>query len=182
MLPATLVIETPRCRLRRVTAADMPFAFSATRHPGFCDGMPWDPPVAVEDLKIPLAKNDGEWQAGTGFVFTIESKDTSTCLGRISLRKVDDCTWTLGFWTHPDHQGQGYMTEAAIALTRFTFDQLQATEIRALHAIWNRASRRVLEKAGFQFVEHLPQGFQKHGQWVPEDLLSLKAPPRPPSS
>lgn len=176
MLPSATVIETPRSRLRRVTAEDIPFAFSATHHPGFCDGMPWDAPETEEVLQAVQAKNDAEWEAGTGCAFTIETRDGTSRLGRISLRRVEADTWNLGFWTHPDHQGCGYMTEAVIALTRFAFDRLGANRIRALHADWNHASRRVLEKAGFQFIEHIPQGFQKHGRWISEDLLVLLHP------
>ena len=65
------------------------------------------------------------------------------------------------------------MTKSVLALPRFAFDHLGAKEIRAVHAVWNVASRRVLEKAGFEFVAHIPEGFQKHGQWVAEDMLRL---------
>jgi RimJ/RimL family protein N-acetyltransferase len=67
------------------------------------------------------------------------------------------------------------MTEAAAAVLEFGFEVLSASEIEAAHAIWNIASRRVLEKIGMTFVRHLPQGFQKDGQWVEEDLLAISA-------
>lgn len=65
------------------------------------------------------------------------------------------------------------MTEAAVALVDFGFMQLGASAIQASHATWNGASRRVLEKAGLRFLRHVPEGFQKNGVWVAEDLLSI---------
>jgi ribosomal-protein-alanine N-acetyltransferase len=65
------------------------------------------------------------------------------------------------------------MTEAVCALTDFGFQSLHASAIQAAHATWNHASRRVLEKSGFQFVRHVSEGFQKHGRWVEENLFSI---------
>ena len=173
MMPATKTIETPRCVLRRVSRDDIPFVFSASRHPGFCDGMRWSPPATEEELLIPYEKNASAWEQGAAYTFTIAAKVAGVRVGRIGIRRQAADIWDLGFWTHPDHQGRGYMTEAAAAVLEFGFEVLSASEIEAAHAIWNIASRRVLEKIGMTFVRHLPQGFQKDGQWVEEDLLAI---------
>jgi len=74
---------------------------------------------------------------------------------------------------HPLHQRQGFMTEATLALIEYGFLQLEATEIQAAHATWNVASKRVLERAGLHFVKRIPEGFQKNGQWIEEDLHAI---------
>lgn len=161
--------------LRRISCDDIPFVFSASRHPGFCDGMRWSPPVTQEELLAPYEKNLSAWEAGTAYTFTIERKDTSALIGRIAIRCQEGNCWNLGFWTHPDYQRLGYMTEAATAVLAFGFETLTARQIEAAHATWNIASRRVLQKIGMSFVRHVPQGFQKDGRWIAEDLLAISA-------
>lgn len=137
--------------------------------------MLWDPPTTEEELLVPYEKNLSAWDQGTAYTFTITLKDAATRVGRIVIRTEEADIWELGFWTHPDHQGRGYMTEAAAAMLRFGFEELSASQIEAGHATWNAASRRVLEKIGLSFVQHVPQGFQKDGHWVAEDLYALSA-------
>jgi ribosomal-protein-alanine N-acetyltransferase len=173
MIPHETVILSKRLRLRRFSKSDIPFVFSASRYVGFCDGMRWSPPEREDELLEPCLANEQAWQSGAAYVFTIESLSTAESLGRIAVRRQEGSLWDLGFWTHPLHQRQGYMTEATAALIEFGFVQLGASEIQAAHATWNVASRRVLEQAGLHFIRHVPEGFQKNGEWIEEDLLSI---------
>ena len=66
------------------------------------------------------------------------------------------------------------MTEAVKAVIDFGFRQLKAREVEACYALWNKASERVLQKNGMQFVRYLEQGFQKNGGWVAENLLAIR--------
>ena len=175
MIPTTTIIETRRCALQRISRDDIPFVFSASRHAGFCDGMRWSPPATEQELLVPHEKNVAAWEAGTAYTFTIKLKDATMPVGRIAIRCQGAGCWDLGFWTHPDYQGQGYMTEAAAAVLEFGFSTLSASKIEAAHAIWNMASRRVLMKIGMRLARHVPQGFQKDGKWIAEDVLAITA-------
>ncbi len=172
-IPLDTVLATRRCRLRAPSEADFPHIFSASRYPGFNDGMLWEPPPNLEALHGPLVTSRASWVAGTAYSFTLETL-SEAFLGRISIRQADRAgVWDIGFWTHPTQQGQGYMTEAAARVLEFGFTDLEAEAIGACHALWNRSSRRVLEKIGMRFVRHVPEGFQKNGVWVAEDCLCL---------
>ena len=173
-LHKTHVIETKRCRLRMVSKEDIPHVFSATRHDGFNDGMPWEPPATLTALEQPLEKNIAQWEQGTAFNFTIEEQETGRFIGRIGVRPEEEQNvWSVGFWTHPERQGEGFMTEALPALIELAFSRLGADRVEACHAVWNKASRRVMENAGMSFVRHVPHGFQKNGEWVKEDMLAV---------
>ncbi len=65
------------------------------------------------------------------------------------------------------------MSEAAKAIVSFGFNCLDAVRIEAKHAIWNKASERVIKKLGMTFVQNVPQGFMKNGEWVAENLLAI---------
>jgi [ribosomal protein S5]-alanine N-acetyltransferase len=163
-IPKDYTIQTSRCLLRIPSAADIPHIFAATRVAGFNDGMVWEPPTKMEELSEPLLNNLLAWEAGTNFTFTMVDRSTGQLVGRISIRQIQqEHVWNIGYWTHPVHQRQGYMTEAAKAILNFGFQKLDAMIIEAGYAVWNIGSRIILERIGMKFVEYLPQGFQKKG-------------------
>ncbi|MFL5796488.1 MAG: GNAT family N-acetyltransferase [Actinomycetota bacterium] len=64
----------------------------------------------------------------------------------------------IGFVVHPDHQGRGYATEAAGALLRIAFEDLELHRVVGRLEARNLASERVLQKLGMRrealFVEN----------------------------
>jgi [ribosomal protein S5]-alanine N-acetyltransferase len=86
-IPRTYRINTKRCILKCISEQDIPYVFSATRFEEFNDGMVWEPPQAIEELKEPLKKSLQAWDAGLAYTFTIECANTTAFLGRISIRK-----------------------------------------------------------------------------------------------
>ena len=57
----------------------------------------------------------------------------------------------LGYWFGTHYWGQGYATEAARAVIDHAFGALGCEELQSGARISNPASRRVLEKCGFQW-------------------------------
>jgi len=58
----------------------------------------------------------------------------------------------IGYWLGVSYWGQGYATEAARALIDHAFGELQHETLQAGARVSNPASRRVLEKCGFQWT------------------------------
>jgi len=169
----SLMIETKNYRLRIPKKEDIPFVFSATRYKGFNDGMLWEPPESEDELIEPLRRNEETW-GEKGYSFAIEEIESKQFLGRISIRKtVTPDIWDVGFWTHPEQQNKGVMTEVLEEILRFGFQKLKAEKIEACHALWNKASERVLKKHDFKFEEYLKEGFRKKGEWIDENKLSI---------
>jgi [ribosomal protein S5]-alanine N-acetyltransferase len=169
-----LTIETARCLLRCPSIEDIPHVFSATRFAGFNDGMQWEAPGTIEELDEPLKESLLAWDEGKIFSFTIADPGSNRLLGRIGIRKTDRLdVWNLGFWIHPEQQGRGYMTESAIAIMEFGFNRLEAAQIEASYALWNKSSQRVLEKVGMKSVAYIPHAFQKRGHWIEANKTSM---------
>ena len=167
-------LEIENLSLRIPSLDDIPHIFSSTRFEGFNDGMAWEAPASQEELIAPYHRNIKAWEEGRGYSFTIEEKQTKQFLGRISIRKTEtENRWNVGFWTHPNHQGQGIMTKALSAILKFGFETLQAEVIEAYHAIWNKGSEKVLMNNGMKFIKYVEQGFKKNGVWVEENLLAI---------
>ena len=174
-IPFTTALTSLHYKLRMSDESDVDFTYSATRYPGFNDGMPWDPPNHKDVILNSLKKTPKRWKEGTDFGFTIESIAAQPeRLGRISIRqKTHGEIWDVGYWTHPAHHSKGIMTEVLGAILDFGFTTLQAEKITASCATWNKASEKVLTNNGFKFIKHIEQGFQKKGQWVSENQFAI---------
>jgi RimJ/RimL family protein N-acetyltransferase len=79
----------------------------------------------------------------------------------------------LGYWLGVSYWGNGYATEAARALIDFAFTALECTELRAGAIVRNPASRRVLEKCGFQWTGVKLQRIHAINASVPSDRFRL---------
>ena len=176
MISTAKILYTKNYKLRIPDESDIDFVFSASRYPGFNDGMQWEPPIDKSELLIPIESGLASWKAGTAYSFTVESiKAPHQRLGRASIRLLDKAVscWDVGYWVHPEQQGKGIMTEALAAILTFGFDELHAQEIRAGYAVWNKASEKVLLNNGFKFLRFKEKGFQKKGEWISENELVL---------
>jgi [ribosomal protein S5]-alanine N-acetyltransferase len=173
-IPLDLVLDTPRCTLRAVSEEDVPFVWSATRFPGFNDGLRWNAPTDLRELVDACRTNLQAWKSGRTFTFTIVLKESGHPVGRIAIRAdSEEGAWTIGFWIHPDHWGKGFAPEAARPIIEFGFTHLGAAVIRAAHATWNVRSKRVIEKLGMCFIRENPSGFRKNGKAMPEFEYAL---------
>src|SRR5262249_3749477 len=87
-------------------------------------------------------------------------------VGEIGIRFGADVhrhTAELGYWLGEEFWGRGIMTEAVAAFTDFCFENFQLRRIYAEPFANNRASARVLEKAGFAFEGRLKHNVLKDG-------------------
>jgi RimJ/RimL family protein N-acetyltransferase len=89
--------------------------------------------------------------------YAIALADSGAFIGAAGLQPSRHAPGSLeiGYWIGEPHWGMGYATEAAHALVDLAF---RATDIEVLHAscrLINPASRRVIQKCGFQ---HAGQG------------------------
>ena len=70
---------------------------------------------------------------------------------RTALDLTDEAdVYETGYWVAPKYAGQGMATEAANAAIRYAFSHLGAKGISIGHFDGNDASRRIVEKLGFQ--------------------------------
>ncbi|HWK97896.1 MAG TPA: GNAT family N-acetyltransferase [Pseudolabrys sp.] len=74
-----------------------------------------------------------------------------TVIGACSIAQQDGAA-EIGYWLGSEHWGKGYATEAVHALVDYAFTDLGHTALHAGARVTNPASRRVLEKCGFQWT------------------------------
>ncbi|WP_420147280.1 GNAT family N-acetyltransferase [Spirosoma sp.] len=63
---------------------------------------------------------------------------------------IERCSAEIGYWLSEQYWGKGIMTTALSAITDYAFAQFELTRIYAVPFTHNKASIRILEKAGYQ--------------------------------
>ena len=89
--------------------------------------------------------SDGE------IVFLIATRG-GTVIGGCGIARFGEESPEIGYWLGVPFWGQGYATEAARAVIDHAFDDLGYDAVAGGARVSNPASRRVLEKCGFQWT------------------------------
>lgn len=146
-------LETERLRLRRLTHADVDNLFALDSDPAvmryLSGGTPTPRAVIAREI-LPRCLSYYERYDGYGVWAAIE-KASGDFLGWFSFHPHDDGNLSeiaLGYRLRRAAWGKGYATEGARALIRTGFTALGAERVIATAYQDNRASRRVMEKAG----------------------------------
>lgn len=146
-------IRTPRLLLRPLTTDDAPAIqlllphWAMVRH--LDAKLPW--PYPADGAATFVAGALPQIAAGTLAVWSIRSaNDPAVLMGSISLHPSSDAH--RGFWMGLPFQGQGYMTEAAEAVTQFWFEVCQQSVLRVRKAEGNTPSQRLSQREGMRVV------------------------------
>jgi len=149
-LPGT-ILETPRLVLRRPVRADAQRMADLANDVGVAENLSNLPhPYGLDDA---LAFIDNTEAGPARWTLGLYLKDEgSRFIGTASLMPRDGERFVLGYWVGRPYWGRGLATEAAQALSDFAFGALEAEAVAATSRVTNGASRRVLEKCGFQYA------------------------------
>lgn len=105
-------------------------------------------------------------------VFLIETDGSP--IGMIGLDFSRENGPEIGYWFGVAHWGKGFATEAARAVIDYAFEEYPLEQITAGARVTNPASRRVLEKCGFQWTGVALYRFVALGSSTPVDCFRLK--------
>jgi RimJ/RimL family protein N-acetyltransferase len=86
----------------------------------------------------------------------------------------EDAHQGVGYWVGEEYWGRGYATEAVRALIDHAFSETDAEALAASCRIKNDASRRVIEKCGFQWTSTGLAQIAALGASVPVDRFVLE--------
>jgi RimJ/RimL family protein N-acetyltransferase len=89
----------------------------------------------------------------TVFLITLRNgQRNEQVIGACGFTQVDRHPPELGYWLGAKHWGKGYATEAVRAVIDHAFTDLDCEAVQSAARVTNPASRRVLEKCGFQWT------------------------------
>jgi RimJ/RimL family protein N-acetyltransferase len=143
------VLETPRLTLRPLRPDDAKVIATLAN----------DRRIAENTLRLPHPYTVADAQAFITFasgcddeaVFLITT-GSDVVIGACGIAGLDSETPEIGYWLGTAHWGKGFATEAARALVDYAFSDLGCDALVAGARVSNGASRRVLEKCGFQWT------------------------------
>ena len=163
-----VVLETERLVLRRPTLADVKAIARLANDRRVAQNTARIPhPYAVSDAED-FVNFVGCQPQDTNFVITRDGE----VLGGVGI-DLKPAAPEIGYWLGVPFWGQGYATEAARAVIDYAFEEFGSTELRAGARVVNPASRRVLEKCGFQWTNVQLLRVVSLGCSVPVDRFKL---------
>ncbi|MDX1391185.1 MAG: GNAT family N-acetyltransferase [Rheinheimera sp.] len=156
-----VIAETPRLRIRHLTAADAAFTCKLLNDPSFINNIA-DRGVRSElDAMHYLAEGPIKSYQQHGYgLFMVENNQNRTPMGFCGLLYRDTLQETdIGFAFLPECWGNGYAYEAAAAIMHFGYQKLQLKRIVGLTRAGNTASIKILNRLGLRFekVVQLPR-------------------------
>lgn len=145
-------LATPRLKLRPLTQGDAPQVALYANDMRVAHTTRLPHPYTLADGQNWIAKHHGWHQEGSQFVWGIFEGDGPEALRGVMGLVVDrpHRNAELGYWFGVPHWGKGFATEAARAVVKWGFEDLDILRIHATHLAINPASGRVLEKCGFR--------------------------------
>jgi RimJ/RimL family protein N-acetyltransferase len=117
--------------------------------------------------------NEGHSTENPSALCAIRAEDTVVGWAVTNLHDVRAHVAHIGYYVLPDYWGNGYASEAAQLLVAYAFDELNAHRVEASVQADNPASKRVLEKLGFQQEGTKRDAYYKQGEYKDITLWSL---------
>lgn len=170
------LLETERLRLRQITRADAPAIIRLFGDPDVLTYLDLDPPVTTTEQAVGMIDWLGEMfdqKNGVRWAITLQTDDT--LMGTIGFHRWnrDNRHAEIGYDLIRDHWRQGYVTEAAQALVRWCFLNLDLHRIEADCTAGNLGSEAVLRKLGFTYEGTWRERCFEHGRFVDIKQFSL---------
>ncbi len=150
---ASPVLATSRLILRPFTLDDAPVVQELLAGPEVSEttqNIPYPYPDGAAATWI--AGHRAAAEEGSMLNWAVVREADATLMGTIAIgldRKNQ--RGTLGYWIGVPYWNQGYMSEAATAVTEWAFQALRLNRVEALCLPRNPASARVMEKAGMTY-------------------------------
>jgi RimJ/RimL family protein N-acetyltransferase len=108
-------------------------------------------PKSVQEHAKKLREMRATTLAGKGAAYGVFMPDESALIGAIGLHpRIGAGALEIGYWIGNEHARQGYISEAAAALTRIAFETHGVRRMEIHTAPDNAASLGVARKIGFQ--------------------------------
>ena len=147
--PCTPVLETERLILRAPRIEDAKAIAKLANDRRIAENTARIPhPYGLADAKAYIAWAN-ETRSETAFLVTL---DDDVIIGACGVGQVEGENPEIGYWIGVRYWGQGFATEAARAVIDYAFERFDYDALHSSARVTNPASRRVLEKCGFQWT------------------------------
>lgn len=107
---------------------------------------------------------------GLSFAITVDGE----FIGCIGINKIDykNMNAEIGYWIGEPYWGKGYTSQAVKQLTELLFKKYKVVRVFAYAYLRNKASQRVLAKAGFKFEGIRRKAVKHHGKFIDDTIYA----------
>ena len=176
----SLVMETEHLYLRPFVLEDAPAMYKNwASNPENLNFVTWDAHTSSERTRESIKRWVEQYQKPDTYKWAICFKTSpDQVIGDISVVSQDPESQSceLGYILGKKFWGQGFMTEAVIAVLAFLLNEVGFKEIKATYVSLNPASGKVMEKTGMQYVETIPHAIQRKGYCGDKIIYSIQNP------
>jgi RimJ/RimL family protein N-acetyltransferase len=145
------ILATKRLRLRPFRGSDVQAMHALYRD---ADNLRyWNtPPSPSLDATRRMMRWHVAYRPGNYVIWAVEESKSGKVIGMINYhhRNLREKRVDVGWLILPQHQGNGYMTEAGRALMRHLFDDLGVHKVEALILPANKPSAALAKRLGFR--------------------------------
>lgn len=177
MLNPISPIETERLRLRPYGPADLDDLLAMHSREDVVRYLYWkvrdrDEVATMLERRMTMTALGKE---GDALILAVELQKIGRVIGDVLLH------WTseehrqgeIGFVFHPDYQGRGYASEAAVVMLRLGFEELNLHRIAGRCEAGNVASARLMERLGMRQEAHFRENEFVKGKWDDELVFAV---------
>ncbi len=185
LIDIPMPIRTPRLMLRNVLPGDgaAMHEIKVESFDELCKWMPWTKlgVGTIDDAEKVIRENHAKYILREDMMMAAFTHD-GRLIAMCGLHRFDweFRSFEIGYYVRTSEHNKGYATELANALTHFAFGALAARRVIICAATANGASRRVIEKLGFELESLvkadalLPDGsVTGHANYVRYDIDGL---------
>jgi RimJ/RimL family protein N-acetyltransferase len=144
-----VALTTDRLLLRTVDSRDTDLVYAAAQDPEIQRWTMIPSPYLREHAEEFVGQMaPAGWADSSIFTFGV-FLPSGELVGMLCIAMRSLGTGEIGFWATKEHRGNGYITEATLAASRWAFTSLAIDRMEWRAEVGNTASRAVAEKAGF---------------------------------
>lgn len=112
------------------------------------------------------------WENKSVITYAITDINSQQLLGSVGFVEINGSEAELGYWIGEPYWGNGYCTEAVMALVEFALTNFGITKIVAKHLSSNPASGKVMKKIGMRHTNHKYK-LDRYGKRAKVELYEL---------
>lgn len=162
-------IKTERLIIRKFELEDWQSVFKYTSDTNVMEYIP-EGVLTEEGAKHFINKNIGEKAEN----FPVVLRDTNTLIGHIVFHKsFGEHTYEIGWVFNQKYHSKGYASEAARAILKYGFEEMNLHRIIATCQPQNKSSYRVMEKIGMRREGYFKKCIPKGNEWWDEYYYAI---------
>jgi ribosomal-protein-alanine N-acetyltransferase len=172
------LLRTSRLVLRRIEPGDVEEMLFLRSDPTIMQFLDREPLHTTGEAALFIRHITDALERDEGITWGIALAGNPRLIGTIGFWRLmkEHYRAEIGYLLHPGYWGQGLVSEAMTAVMNYGFDVMKLHSVEANVNPDNKASVRILEKAGFVQEAHFRENYFFQGKFLDSLIFSKLAP------